>query len=1162
MYFKNRAFEKHLLILSAILIFTGISSPAHASIPSGYQSFYVLGNSASIIEEAVDPAVGLSTAGANPYSVFSVVSYQDETRIYVDQKGNGYTFQKGDFTGADAVFRLDKGGVITFDNWVAPYYQIIPGAKGALIGGSLDNPGAAGVDGGDYFFVAGGPLSVFRGATDRRPETGDGNFIAGMWELYPVEQGGDEAQKSYVVPAGEDTVGTDDFLGGGEVDGGTFVVVQSTADGTVVSYSMKGVPGTENLGRGDSFVIQHVNEGDYIVANNKIQVGLIASGGENYDIRYFTLKDERFTGNDFWVPTFPSGSSPLDIRYHIRAITDASVTIETDAGVAPGWSPRAMAAGTTDVSFTTAGDTPVHISAEKSQRIIILVSVDTGEGDRDWGYVPIDASTLVSEYFVPYAPSGRTSSQDMQLYVSPIFDGTTIYADYNQDAVVDELVTLNKVESHGFFDASDMDNTGTHLFADFPFTVVYGESIHAQAGGPLPGYDWGYTIIPLDYTPANIVLDIEKTAFPPTVSVDSVATFTLVMTTGEENEFNVLGVDVFDELPPGFTYLGPASITHTDGSITSEDPAIMGQTLTWDLSEDMQPGESITIEFIVTPTDVPAENYINTGRATGTDPFGNTYSPEATAFITVAPDGVVEGFITDVTLTTPVPVPGVTVELLDCSGTPFVLLDTFTDGNGFYDFTELLEGDYCVRYDPLDPALGALLPFSDDDPLEPPGAPLTQSGVFNLGEDRTHIHNFQLATPVDLYIVKTGPILALVGENITYSFAVGNLGFTAATGVQVTDSLCGTPAYLSGDTNGNDELDIDEEWIYTYHYIIQETDPDPLENLVEVTSNEVDLDPSDNVDSWSVDIAEVGVLVEKTLTMPLDGDCYVGDMVAFTIAVTNTGDLPLETVPLTDSYDPSKLGYIGANPPPDTVDVLSGALEWLDLTGSGSLDPLQTTLIEVTFVGVGGTLPGTTTDSAIVADAKVLDMEVYLFGEALAEVTLMNAEMTVSKTLKDPSGGYTDIGGTVVFRVTVTNDGDVPIQTVPLRDSYDPAKLGYIGASPSPDMVDELVGVLEWTDLTGPSSLPPLESLMVEMTFEALEYTDYGGTDDLADVVDAYVGDDKYLSGSDSATVVILSPVGGTVSYTPIQLAAPYVASVLAFATLLALAIHKIYALR
>ena len=188
-----------LLSLGASAIF--VEAKHNGTItPAGYQSYYVLGNSSCIIHEAVDIAAGFDNNTALPYSVFSLASYQNKSKIYVDQKANGHTFNPDDFTGADAVFELEKVGVLTLDNWLAPYYTITPLGSGTLLERSL-----LPVDGGDYFYITGGPVNVFRGATDRQTGTGpDGNYIAGMWELYPVECGGEDAQKEYVVPVGED----------------------------------------------------------------------------------------------------------------------------------------------------------------------------------------------------------------------------------------------------------------------------------------------------------------------------------------------------------------------------------------------------------------------------------------------------------------------------------------------------------------------------------------------------------------------------------------------------------------------------------------------------------------------------------------------------------------------------------------------------------------------------------------------------------------------------------------------------------------------------------------------------------------------------------------------------------------------------------------------
>ena len=168
---KNISRETAIAVTVVIVLFSLVNTnlsgsvmgqPIQSFTPSGYQSYYVLGESETIIEEAVDIAMGFDTGLAEPYSVFSMVAYQNSSRIYVDQRGNGYSFNSSDFTGADAVFELDKGGVLILDNWASPYYEIAPSGRGSLLSGSLGP-----VDGGDYFFVTGGPVNVFRGATDK-----------------------------------------------------------------------------------------------------------------------------------------------------------------------------------------------------------------------------------------------------------------------------------------------------------------------------------------------------------------------------------------------------------------------------------------------------------------------------------------------------------------------------------------------------------------------------------------------------------------------------------------------------------------------------------------------------------------------------------------------------------------------------------------------------------------------------------------------------------------------------------------------------------------------------------------------------------------------------------------------------------------------------------
>ena len=1134
---------KQTKLFMIIILALAILAPIKLAytIPSGYQSFYVLGESTMIVTEAVDEAFGLSTTTAIPSSIFSVVSYQDGTTIYIDQKSNGYGFNQATFAGADAVFQLDKGGVITFDNQAAPFYSITPPGSGQLLSGSL-----TGVDGGDYFFVAGGPLTVFRGVTDARTSLGGGNYVAGMWELYSVEEGGDESQKQYIVPCGENTTDTEDFAGPPEGNGGTFVVVQSTADDTLVNYTKKGVPGQTLLQRGDSFVIAHVNENDYIRANNKIQVGMIASGGEVFDIRYFTLPDYRFTGNDYWVPIFPAGSTAMDVRYHIHAVTDAQVTIQTQSGVETGWNGKLLTAGETGASYLTDGTYPVRVSAGSGEKIMLLVTVDAGSGNRDWGYTALDSSALIFDYFIPYAPSGQTANSDMQIWVMGVYSGTTVYADYNQDGLVENQATLNQYESYGFYD-SDLDNTGTELFSDFPFTAVYGQSSTAIiAGDGVSGYDWGYTIIPLNIVQANIVLDLEKTAAPKTVSINGIVNFEILVTAGD-NDFALQFNEINDTLPTGFTYCGGSSvITHTDGSVTYEDPVIDGDLLTWSFSEIMLAGEYVKVEFCATPSPIPGADYINTAVAEAMDPFDNYYRPTGRAFITVSEKCVVLGYLTNVTCGGSVPVPDVTVWLYNTTlpGAPVLADTTTTDAKGYYDFTELNNGTYFVWYDDLDPDLGLLIPYNDDDPTLPPGKPLTASTNFTMHENCTYQHDFEVIIPVDLYIIKTGPVIASVGENITYTYTVGNNGFTAAKNITLSDDVCGSPKYVTGDTNMDDRLDIDEVWTYTCSHIVTGP-PGLLINTIVVETTSRELDPQDNTDTWTVIVYRVDLIVDKTLVEPPGGVAYMGDPVVFHVNITNVGSTALETVPLWDFFDAAKLEYVSANITHDGE--AASVRSWDDLTGGGVLAPNTSIVISLSFTALESTVPGSTLNNASVVEAKLEGFEVYLSASDTDSVEILEPAMSVDKTRTSHPTGYADIGQQVVFKITITNNGEAPIVSLPLKDTYDPTYLNYVSANPAPDSVDTVTGVLEWTDLTGGGDLAIGAYVEVEVTLETVDWT-VTPTWNLAEVIDAYVGDSVYLSGSDSDYIIIRSSVGGSVFEPPLLVAAPYASLLLVLA--------------
>ncbi len=72
-------------------------------------------------------------------------------------------------------------------------------------------------------------------------------------------------------------------------------------------------------------------------------------------------------------------------------------------------------------------------------------------------------------------------------------------------------------------------------------------------------------------------------------------------------------------------------------------------------------------------------------------------------------------------------------------------------------------------------------------------------------------------------VVSSGPFR--IGNDIEYSFTVRNTGNVTLSTPVVTDTRLNlSPVYQSGDTNGNEKLDVGEEWIFTGHYVVTRTD--------------------------------------------------------------------------------------------------------------------------------------------------------------------------------------------------------------------------------------------------------------------------------------------------------------------------------------------------
>lgn len=149
----------------------------------------------------------------------------------------------------------------------------------------------------------------------------------------------------------------------------------------------------------------------------------------------------------------------------------------------------------------------------------------------------------------------------------------------------------------------------------------------------------------------------------------------------------------------------------------------------------------------------------------------------------------------------------------------------------------------------------------------------------------------------------TGPAVE-VGTTVTWTYEVRNTGNVALSNVSVTDNIPGVnPTFVSGDTNGNNQLDLGEVWLFRatgvatagqYSNIGTAVGQPPSGGPVSDTdpSHYLGLVPSIEIIKYTngedADVAP-GPFISS------------GDPVTWTYTVRNTGDLPLSNIVVTDN---------------------------------------------------------------------------------------------------------------------------------------------------------------------------------------------------------------------------------------------------------------------
>ncbi len=293
----------------------------------------------------------------------------------------------------------------------------------------------------------------------------------------------------------------------------------------------------------------------------------------------------------------------------------------------------------------------------------------------------------------------------------------------------------------------------------------------------------------------------------------------------------------------------------------------------------------------------------------------------------------------------------------------------------------------------------------------------------------------------------------------TWTFVVTNPGSVPLADVTVVDDL-GTSSdatddvtltvtdVVSGDTNGNGLLDIDETWTFT----LTRNHVDGLfENNAEATGTAPDTTNPDGTTTPGVDVTDSNPAVSYGTDPEIAIEKFTNDV----DADTAPGIYQPTGAPITWTYEVTNLGNIALNPvtvvddagtpadPSDDVTLTITDLVSGDTDGDTSLDTDETWIFEVTgtatvdqytnnAVATGTSVPTSNTDGSTTPGVDVTDDDPSNhFGTepSIAIVKTVNGD-----DANTAPGIDVQSGAAVVWEYTVTNTGNIAVGDVIVVD--------------------------------------------------------------------------------------------------------------------------------
>jgi uncharacterized repeat protein (TIGR01451 family) len=292
-----------------------------------------------------------------------------------------------------------------------------------------------------------------------------------------------------------------------------------------------------------------------------------------------------------------------------------------------------------------------------------------------------------------------------------------------------------------------------------------------------------------------------------------------------------------------------------------------------------------------------------------------------------------------------------------------------------------------------------------------------------------------------------------VGDIITFTVQVSDLGPNSATNVQISDLL---PAGLSlvsstpsqGSYNAGTGLwtvgALSTATPQTLQIVATVTSANAQTNTAAVSqADQFDPNPANNSASAGEMPEQADLAINKTVNNPIPN---VGDTITYTVTVSDNGPSNATNVQVSDAL-PAGVSFVSANPSQGTYNNVTG----LWTIGAVSLAAPQTLQILAQVMS-----PNAQTNTAAVGRADQFDSNPGNNSASVTE-TPQQADLVVAKTVDNPTP---NVGDVVTFTITVSDAGPNTATNVVLQDML-PAGLTFVSAAPSQGTYDNTTGL--WT---------------------------------------------------------------------------------------------------